>query len=144
MDVDTFADRLKELVTEREELNEEADNLAQQSMALRKLLVASRQRNKFLEAQIRLLEQQPCVLDGIDEEWLWANQAELRFKRRLGVRSRVLVIKARGRKKNLFQKKDGGLVLKEAMEAVSARTRGSEEREDQEAEAECPTKDQED
>lgn len=70
-----------------------------------------------LREKCSILEKKPVVMDGVDEQWLWDNQATLTFKRGLDGRRR-LEIRSRGRV--LARESE----LRAALEEASGRTRG--------------------
>jgi hypothetical protein len=63
---------------------------------LERKLSQSEQWVRRLREKVSVLERHPTVLDGIDENWLWDNRAEMTFKRNLDG-NRTLEIRSRGR-----------------------------------------------
>lgn len=131
MSIDALSDQLTQLLADRERLNAEADDLARQSEELRKALGVARQTVRALQKKVKELEQTPCVLDGVDEEWLWANQAEIRFRRRLNDNARRLTVRRKGYRRQLFVGEAESKLLQEAVEVLSGRQRDSSKQQKQ-------------
>lgn len=72
--------------------------------------------------KVATLEARPSVVDGLDEDWLWRQDATVTFKTRFGG-GRTVTIDGRGKRVRKSGKENEAL-LRVALEEASGRTRG--------------------
>ena len=113
----TLESGLESLVSELKSLREFKTSQEAFTKDLEKKLDHAEYWVRKLREKCSILEKKPVVMDGVDEAWLWENQATLTFKRGLDGRRR-LEIRSRGRV--LAREPE----LRAAMEEASGRTRG--------------------
>lgn len=123
---------LEALLTELRELRGYKAENDKFVKSLERKLESSEKTVRRLREKVATLEARPCVLDGVDEDWLWATNAEIQFKWQFGG-GRKISIFPQGRKATRRHAPEGQPLLKQAVEEASGRARGRASSEAQDA-----------